>query len=186
VINSNKNCGDTGINKDFSTKLLIIYVLNYNKLPPYVGSHMIRDPRQIIVSGYFYHLKTDESWCKKEKYADWYKQAFGRRPKSDFGEKTYQQILNGRSKDQGILFEMQNVGKEVINQMLKWDCNNPSIIELKYEDVIQDQKDWFPRIFRKYGFDGEQIKAARGIALNHNVFSLRNRIIGLVEKVHRQ
>jgi hypothetical protein len=32
VINSNKNCGDTGINKDFSTKLLIIYVLNYNSL----------------------------------------------------------------------------------------------------------------------------------------------------------
>ena len=29
----------------------------------YIGIHIIRDPRDIIVSGYLYHKKTSEKWC---------------------------------------------------------------------------------------------------------------------------
>lgn len=27
------------------------------------GTHIVRDPRDLIVSGYFYHLRTSETWC---------------------------------------------------------------------------------------------------------------------------
>lgn len=29
----------------------------------YRGSHFIRDPRDLVVSGYYYHLWTREAWC---------------------------------------------------------------------------------------------------------------------------
>ena len=42
----------------------------FENLPAYVGSHMIRDPRDITISAYFYHLWCHEEWChiKKEEY----------------------------------------------------------------------------------------------------------------------
>ena len=36
-------------------------------LPPYRGAHLIRDPRDIVVSGYFYHLWTEEKWAHVSK-----------------------------------------------------------------------------------------------------------------------
>jgi hypothetical protein len=36
--------------------------LKLARIGDFVGSHMIRDPRDAIVSGYFYHLWTTEAW----------------------------------------------------------------------------------------------------------------------------
>ena len=30
---------------------------------PFIGIHFVRDPRDIIVSGYLYHCRTTEKWC---------------------------------------------------------------------------------------------------------------------------
>ena len=38
-----------------------INIENINR--EYVGSHMIRDPRDVIISGYLYHLNSKEKWC---------------------------------------------------------------------------------------------------------------------------
>ena len=35
----------------------------WEQLPPYRGSHFIRDPRDLIISGYYYHLRAAEAWC---------------------------------------------------------------------------------------------------------------------------
>jgi hypothetical protein len=42
-----------------------VYVLP-GSISNYRGSHMIRDPRDIVLSGYHYHLWTSEDWCNKK------------------------------------------------------------------------------------------------------------------------
>ncbi len=38
--------------------------VDYEKLPEnFIGIHMVRDPRDVIVSGYLYHKRTTEAWC---------------------------------------------------------------------------------------------------------------------------
>lgn len=34
----------------------------------YVGAHLIRDPRDVIVSGYLYHKRCREEWCVHEAF----------------------------------------------------------------------------------------------------------------------
>lgn len=42
--------------------------IEWAMLPSYRGSHFIRDPRDLVVSGYHYHLWTDEEWCNEAPY----------------------------------------------------------------------------------------------------------------------
>jgi len=53
--------------------------VDFSSLRPYFASHMIRDPRDVIISGYFYHLWCAEAWCTT--------------PQARYGGKSYQQSL---------------------------------------------------------------------------------------------
>lgn len=35
----------------------------FDLFPPYRGSRFIRDPRDLILSGFYYHLQCKEAWC---------------------------------------------------------------------------------------------------------------------------
>ena len=63
--------------------------LELDELGDFVGSHMIRDPRDVIVSGYFYHLWTDEAWAHVAH--------------DEFAGKSYQQHLNSLDQSDHVL-----------------------------------------------------------------------------------
>ena len=78
----------------------------------YRGIHMVRDPRDVVLSGCFYHQKSQESWLHE--------------PMDEYGGMTYQEKINTYSTpDEQILFEMENSGRVTINEMLDWDYQNP-------------------------------------------------------------
>ena len=122
----------------------------------YVGSHMIRDPRDIVISGYFYHLRTSEKWALETK--------------EEYGNMSYQELLKSKNRDDGIMLEIERTLPE-INQMAKWDYSNPNFIEIKYEDIIKNESEYFKRIFQHYGFNKKAINKALEIA---NSFSIKN------------
>lgn len=116
----------------------------------YVGSHMIRDPRDVIVSGYFYHKRTSEHWANI------------RLPHLN-GDK-YRERIASLSTEEGILFEMDHIGAKTIAEMFNWNYRNPHIIELKYEDVITRPEIYYKTIFRHYGFNDAMMATALRVA----------------------
>lgn len=126
---------------------------------PYRGVHIIRDPRDRIVSGAFYHQRSKERWLHTKK--------------GKYGGMSYQQKLCSLSSlEDKIAFEMNNAACKTIGEMRCWDYKNSNFIEVKYEELILDlDLMQFHRIFSFLGFDGRSIPAALQIAWENSLFS---------------
>jgi hypothetical protein len=103
------------------------------------GSHLIRDPRDLIVSGYEYHLVTAEPWVTRS------------RPR--YGGLSYQGYLRSLDEHDGLLAEIEWFARETGAAMGRWDYAQPEFLELRYEDMVADESGSFERLFRWYGFD---------------------------------
>lgn len=123
-----------------------------DKLGPYVGSHMIRDPRDMIVSAYFYHLWTSEPWANL--------------PMAEHRGMSYREYLNSLDREHGILAEMRRMSFW-ISHMAAWDYNNPCMFEIRYEDIMRDEPAVFRAMFTHYGFSSEAIEKSCEIAAKY-------------------
>lgn len=128
-------------------------------LQSFRGLHMIRDPRDIIISGCFYHQKSREKWLHC--------------PREEFGGLTYQQKINSfGSLDEKILFEIENCGSWTIHEMLDWNYSREEFLEIKYEDlIVDDDLARFHEIFTFLGFPGYSIPTLLSITYNKSLFS---------------
>jgi len=119
---------------------------------PVRGLHLIRDPRDVVISGCFYHQSSVEAWLRV--------------PRGDLGGDTYQRaILSRDSLEDKVLFEMEHTGRETIEEMIGWNYSLPSFYELKYEDIISDADLMqFHRVFSFLGFPGRLIPGLLSIA----------------------
>lgn len=139
-------------------------LVDLSLLPYYWGSHMIRDPRDVIISGYFYHLWTKEQWSHI--------------PKAKYGNMSYQQYLNSLDREEGILAEMERFASYDLKHMIEWDYNNPNFLEFKYEDIINNEKQIFYEIFKHYGFSESAINVSLRIAKNFSFKNVTKRNLG--------
>ncbi len=92
------------------------------------GFHVIRDPRDIVVSGYFshYYNHPDEGWPKLTHY---------------------RRYLRTLSKEEGLLREME-FSSGVLYDMITWSDDTPTILQLRFEDLIKDPVFQFTSVFR--------------------------------------
>lgn len=132
---------------------------DFDRLYHYKGLHIIRDPRDVVVSACFYHLKSSEKWLHIKREA--------------FGGLTYQEKLNSYSSfDDQLLFEMENSSRNTIQDMNSWNYHNPDFIEIKYEDLIEDiNLHLFRKIFQFLGFKEKIIPRLLKIAYRNSLFS---------------
>jgi Sulfotransferase domain len=143
-------------------------LIDLNKLPPYRGIHIIRDPRDIIVSGMFYHEKTkEEDWLMIKD--------------AKFGGLSYQDKLASlNSFRDKCVFEMDNRGGQTIKQISLWNYKNRNMFEVKYEDLIQDYRlDIFSTMFRFLGFGGLSLAYCLESAWYTSLFSGKVRKSGV-------
>jgi len=120
----------------------------------YRGFHVIRDPRDIITSGYFSHLYSH---------------------KTDGWNSLYQhrQQLKKVSKDEGILKEIE-FSSYFIDHIMDWNYNDPDILEIKMEDLIVNTKVELIRILNHLNlFDENQ---PYGL-LEYKIIELINRLL---------
>jgi len=136
-------------------------------LPPYRGAHLIRDPRDIVVSGYFYHLWTEEKWAHVSK--------------QEFGGKSYLEYLNSLSKEEGLLVEMMRFANYDLRHMVAWDYQDPNFIEIRYENLIADEIGEFRRLFRHFGFSQVAIETSLRLARVFSFERQAHRKIGQVQ-----
>lgn len=125
----------------------------------YKGLHIIRDPRDIIISGCFYHQKAHEKWLHISE--------------DKFGGLTYQEKINSYDAlDDKILFEMENSSLWNIQAITNWNYTNPAFFEVKYENLIADiDLLLFHKIFTFLGFSGQFIPGMLKIAYKNSIFS---------------
>ena len=130
------------------------------------GTHIVRDPRDVAVSGYRYHLWTDEEWAVA--------------PSEWFDGMSYQEKLRSMSEDEGLLLEIERTCRWTVADMRAWDYTRPDFLELRYEDLIQDEDAGFERIFRHYGFTDAAVATSIEIARSHSFKAKTGRAIGEV------
>lgn len=97
-------------------------------LPLHRGFHVVRDPRDVLVSGYFSHRKTHgtEGWPELVEH---------------------RARLRSVSKEEGLLAEME-FSASFFEEMRTWDYEQDNVLELKMEEVTADPLRHFLRIAR--------------------------------------
>jgi hypothetical protein len=111
--------------------------------------HVIRDPRDVVISGCFYHVKTVEKWANN--------------PKKEYGGKTYRQAISAQPTDYDkLVFEMDHAARKTIQDMLAWNYDQKDLcFEARYEDLIVDRDlKIFKPMMQFLGYDGERLETA--------------------------
>ncbi|MBF0275409.1 MAG: sulfotransferase domain-containing protein, partial [Nitrospinae bacterium] len=113
-------------------------------------TRFIRDPRDLIISGYFYHKRSGEDWCDhyEPTNIDW-AIVNGNVPQSLPKGMTFAQYLNNVSLEEGLLAEIE-FRKYHFESMLQWPDNDERIKTFRYEDIMNDQVKCFQDIFDFY------------------------------------
>lgn len=104
------------------------------------GFHIVRDPRDMIVSAYFSHLYSHsiEYWPELEQYRS---------------------RLKRLDHDEGLFYVMDYMPRMVIDgdtiavfdQMMNWDYNQANILEIRFEDLVTSPYYGIVQIFEFLG-----------------------------------
>jgi hypothetical protein len=136
-------------------------------------TRFIRDPRDLVVSGYFYHLKGAEAWCTviNPKQID-FKVVNGCIPEKMDMNKSYSSYLKGMEKEEGLIAEI-DFRKNHFTSMLEWPDSDSRIKLFRYEEMIGNEVDVFSEIFSFYGVSWMEKKIGTMLS---NFFSAKNQV----------
>jgi hypothetical protein len=115
-------------------------------------SRFVRDPRDLVVSGYFYHRRGAEAWTTLEAptEADWYF-ANGCVPEGlRASGKSLAGYLRSISEEDGLLTELE-FRRYHFESMAAWPERHPDVVTYRYEEVVGDEARVFGEIFDFYG-----------------------------------
>ena len=89
---------------------------------PFKGFHLIRDPRDLVVSGYFSHLKVHDLTTNPEQGVT----------------AEHRRQLEELPKEQGIDLEIATIARIPLEHLYEWNYRNPDILEVKFEQLTAD------------------------------------------------
>ena len=114
----------------------------------YKGFHVIRDPRDIWISSYYSYKKTHE-------IGEW----------KNLGK--LREKLEGMDFEEGMM-QLLEFNSEFFDQMEYWNYKDQNILEIRYEDFIQDPKTRIMEIMKFLGLIEEKGKGFSTFKANLN------------------
>ncbi|MBF9060052.1 hypothetical protein HKCCSP123_12750 [Rhodobacterales bacterium HKCCSP123] len=145
------------------------------KLPDYAPGlqgawtlHLIRDPRDILLSGLHYHLRHVPTDRSPERAIH--------RPRESFDGMSYQQKLRSLpGLRHQMLFEMRHRHALTVREILGWDYDAPRRIEWRYEAMMQDRTgQLFHEGMRRMGWPEPVCDLMRQAFLSESLFGSRS------------
>lgn len=118
--------------------------------PDTVVSRFVRDPRDLIVSGYHYHRRGAEAWTEARRPTEADFRVVNGVVPPDIGSSSFAEHLADVDRDQGMAAELTFRG-EHFRSMLDWQPDDERVRTWRYEDVIDHEGDVFDEVFRFYG-----------------------------------
>lgn len=129
-------------------------------LPAWRGFHVVRDPRDVVVSGYFSHLHSHptEGWPELE---------------------AHREVLRGLPLAEGLLLEME-FSRPFLELMSRWDYDRPEVLEVRFETLTQRPVETFIQIYSHLSMlqepaSGPVAQAFRRLAMSMNRLNARGR-----------
>ena len=111
------------------------------------GWHLIRDPRDVLISGANYHAWSSEAWLHK--------------PRERLQGQTYQQAIRELPFSQSVLFEMDSSTGQAIRDMLSFNRHGHTFRDIFYEQLIADQNGVQVALhFERLGLCGRNLEIA--------------------------
>lgn len=129
------------------------------ELPPFLGLHVIRDPRDVLVSSYFSHRNSHST-------AQW--------PALIHHRAELQQL----SQAEGLLLELE-CRREQFADMAAWHYDTDQIYELKMEDFTEQPAYYYTDLFRfwqRLATGSHPQSAAVSITINRLLFRIERRL----------
>jgi hypothetical protein len=130
-------------------------------------SRFIRDPRDLVVSGYFYHKRGVERWSNfiDPDNHSW-RYVNGHIPEQMPKGMSFASYLQSLNEEDGLIAEME-FRKNHFDSMTQWPVDDPRIKVFRYEDIIGNELDVFGEIFSLYGLSWPEKKL--GLLLAHHL-----------------
>jgi hypothetical protein len=128
------------------------------------GMLVIRDPRDVIISGMHYHRKSEESWLHVRR--------------EQFGGLTYQEKINSLETDEErLLFEMENQGRKTIKGIIRAMEAHPDFYCAKLERLVEDRElAEYRGIFSFLGFEGDALAVLLDAARGNSLFAAQPKL----------
>jgi len=132
------------------------------------GSHFIRDPRDLVISGTHYHRRCDEEWCRREVHHLIHPQKLQLMAGSlaipePAPDEAYQDYLNRLTLEDSFIVEFFRM-EAIFEGLTNWNYHDPQMLELRYEEIVGDEKACFTRLFRHYGFPRSWVRFGADLA----------------------
>ncbi|TMV07010.1 sulfotransferase domain-containing protein [Ruegeria sediminis] len=96
-----------------------------SEIGPYRGVHVMRDPRDVIVSSYYYHLWTNELWAHVP----------------DENGLSYQDKLRSVDKKDGLFMTIRHFIYFNRETLENWNLDDPDILEVSYDALMGENRD---------------------------------------------
>lgn len=118
-------------------------------------SHFIRDPRDLVISASHYHRICREKWCQMRVFELLTEPDIELLVKSHAMRKpeqseSYQSFLQKHTIEETFIIETYRMA-HLFKAMREWNYVCKGIIELRYEDIVGNEKESFRKIFSHYG-----------------------------------
>jgi len=150
---------------------------------PFRAVRVVRDPRDIWVSGYLYHRRCREDWCTN---VDFDPSPPITHPRVDFsfehfpedwkrgylawlGGKSYQHNLLERDRQEGLAFELAGFTGRTLDAMRGWRLASSDLLFVQLEAVMRDFDGVFAAIFEHLGFSADECAQAVELARPHDI-----------------
>ncbi len=149
--------------------------LDLDRLGRFRISRFIRDPRDLLVSGYFYHRRGSEAWLNIESPTedDWYF-ANGAIPDGLRASGTsFASYLNAVPEEEGLLAELEFRAPH-LQSMAAWP-DHPDIRTYRYEDILGNEAAVFLELFEHYGFGPLERRLGRFFCRRYSLRKLGKR-----------
>jgi hypothetical protein len=166
--------------------------------PPFRAIRVVRDPRDIWVSSYLYHLRTREEWCTNTNFdpsppilyprvdysfqhrSEEWKRAWLVR----LGGKSYQRNLRELKRDDGLKFELDGYTDCTLAAMRDWCLIGQEVLNVKLEDIMRDFDGWMRTIFCHLRFSDVECRIAIGLAAEQDIRRMSDEDVEANEFVH--